>query len=264
MGADELVNASPTPTQVQAARSSLSPLVTEDLQGRVNALATALILQGYEPTLVRMRAGIGRVSQVQLRRAFDHWKVQVRPNIGRGPGRNPTWGNEIPVPEAIRGLFCETWRKTLIAARMTQNFSDESLEKVTVSDEARAIKACVQQFEAVIREHVEQRRVEAEVIRALTLRLANTCADWEGMHTKAHELFTYCRHAAEALRYKLLNLGSDIESVQLKMQSFRKDLSLLSTNTCAAQVNPKRVRQFSVSKRKVKARRSRTYTRRRT
>lgn len=212
--------------RIASARPSLPRLVTEDLQGRVNALASALIMQGYEPTFVRLRAGIGKTPQELLQRAFEWWKVNVRPNIGKAPERASTWGNELPVPDAIRDLFSEAWRRTLIAARMTQNFSDEALEKATVSEETRTIKTCVDRLEVAIREHVEQRRVEAECMRTLTIRLAQTCAESEDAHRELSQKLFDCRAAAEAMEHKLLKLDRNIESARIKLQTLRRDLPL--------------------------------------
>jgi hypothetical protein len=130
------------------------------------------------------------------------------------------------VPEAIKNLFCETWRKTLIAARMTHQFSDEALEKATVSEETRTIKACVDRLEGAIREHVEQRRVEADTLRTLTLRLAETCAASENAHSRLYEKLFDCRIAAETLQHRLLELGRDIEHTHVELHSLRRDLPL--------------------------------------
>ena len=197
-------------------RPTLPRLVTDDLQGRVNSLASALIMQGYEPTLVRLRAGIGRTPQEILQRAFEYWKVNVRPKIGKVPERVSTWGNEVPVPDAIRDLFSETWRRTLIAARMTNLYSDEALDKATVSEETRAIRASVDRLERLFAEHREQCRVDAEVFRSLTMRLAQVCAETEGVHTRLKDRVANCERAVDNLKQKLIGMKRSIDCAQLE------------------------------------------------
>jgi hypothetical protein len=200
----------------QPVKSRHSRLVTDDLQGRVNALASALIMQGYEPTFVRLRAGLGRTPQELLQRAFEWWKVNVRPTIGHAPERVSTWGNEIPVPDAIRDLFSETWRRTLIAARMTQKYCDESLEKVTVSEETRAIRSAVDRLERLFAEHHEQRRIDTEIFRTLTVRLAQACAESEEARRKIEDKLAECGMAADRLKQRILGMRRSIDCAQIE------------------------------------------------
>jgi hypothetical protein len=197
-------------------RPALPRLVTDDLQGRVNALAAALITQGYEPTFVRLRAGLGRTPQDILQRAFEYWKTNVRPAIGRVPERVATWGNEVHVPDAIRDLFSETWRRTLVAARMVNQYSEESLDKATVSEETKAIRACVDRLEGMFALHQEQRRVDAETFRSLTVRLAEVCAQSEEMRSRLEEKLSACGTAADRMKRKILDMNRSINCAQLE------------------------------------------------
>jgi hypothetical protein len=112
---------------------------------------------------------------------------------------------------------------------MTQQYSDEALEKATVSEETRTIKGCVERLEGAIREHVEQRRVETENMRTLTIRLAQTCAASEDAHRKLSEKLFDCRMAAEGMEHQLLKLDRDIDRARVEMQGVRGDLPLYMT-----------------------------------
>jgi hypothetical protein len=237
----------PILSQESGIRPNLPRLVTDDLQGRVNSLASALIMQGYEPTLVRLRAGIGRTPHEILQRAFEYWKAHVRPKIGKAPERVSTWGNEVAVPDAIRDLFSETWRRTLIAARMTNHYSDETLDRATVSEETRAIRACVDRLERLLAEHQEQRRVDAEIFRSLTMRLAQACAESEAVHARLEGKVANCERVVDNLKQKLIGMKGSLDCAQLEaieaLAKWRRHLVKTTPTARSSRMKKRRARR---------------------
>jgi hypothetical protein len=99
---------------------------------------------------------------------------------------------------------------------MTTQYSDDSLEKATVSEETRAIRTNVDRLERLFAEHQEQRRIDAEIFRSLTMRLAQVCAQSEALHTQLAEKLAKSEHAADNLRQKLVGVQRSIHCVQLE------------------------------------------------
>jgi hypothetical protein len=99
---------------------------------------------------------------------------------------------------------------------MTNQYSDEALDKATISEETRAIRASVDRLERLFTEHREQRRVDAETFRTLTMRLAHVCAESEEARTQLENKVVNCERAVDSLKKKLIGMKRSIDSAQLE------------------------------------------------